>query len=89
MSTVYKTNQLSNSFSGNHFMAIGIEYILIRPSRTSYKKILDWILNPDKLRWLMSDRDKWMRSAVTKLVPDFICIDLGRVGRHGTTPRVE
>ena len=44
MSTVYKTNLLSKSFSGNHHMAIGIEDDLIRPSRTSYMKILDWIL---------------------------------------------
>ena len=34
-------------------------------------------LDPDKLRWLMSDRDKW-REALSKLVPDFIWIDLGR-----------
>ena len=44
MSTVYKTNLLSKSFAGNPLMAIGIEDVLIRPSRTSYKKILDWIL---------------------------------------------
>ena len=49
-----------------------------RPHKT-FSDVLqeDTGLDPDKLRWLMSDRDKW-RSAVTKLVPDFIWIDLGR-----------
>ena len=55
MSTVCRTNLLTESFSGNHPMAIGIKDDLTKPFLQE-----DPGLKPDKLRLLMNDRDKIM-----------------------------